>query len=97
MDQVLGSRSLLGGALGVLGLAGTDAAKSGKCKPKCGPCATCAKGTCKKKHGKSVLQNQWMFVARWTRFGHNSCMALGRIAGIAVGQPCPADLRLDGP
>lgn len=28
------------------------AAKSGKCKPACGECATCTKGKCKRKHGK---------------------------------------------
>lgn len=43
---------LLGGALSALGLAGTDAARSGTCKPSCNACSTCQKGKCKKKHGK---------------------------------------------
>lgn len=43
------------GALGALGLANSDeasAAKSGKCKPKCGECEKCRKGECNKKNGK---------------------------------------------
>lgn len=32
------------------------AAKSGKCKPACGECATCSKGKCKHKHGKTVCK-----------------------------------------
>ena len=44
------------GALGLLGLTNPDeavAAKSGKCKPQCGECASCKRGDCKKtKHGK---------------------------------------------
>ena len=47
--------ALLGGSFGIFGLVHPDdakAAKSGKCKPDCGPCATCAKGKCKKKNGK---------------------------------------------
>jgi hypothetical protein len=46
---------LLAGALGALGLSqadDTDAAKSGKCKKKCGQCNICKKGKCKKKNGK---------------------------------------------
>src|SRR5688500_5140324 len=42
----------LGGALGAFGLAEVRAAKSGKCKPKCGECEKCKKGTCNKKNGK---------------------------------------------
>lgn len=42
---------LLVGTLGLLGLADPDeawSAKSGTCKPKCGECENCDKGTCKK-------------------------------------------------
>lgn len=46
----------LGGALGVLGLAAPDdaaAARSAKCKPRCGECERCKRGDCKQtKHGK---------------------------------------------
>ena len=44
----------LAGFLGLLGLAAPDdaaAAKSGKCKPKCGECEKCNKGDCKRKNG----------------------------------------------
>ena len=45
--------ALLGGALGRLGLTGTEAKmSSGKCKPKCGACERCQKGNCKRKNGK---------------------------------------------
>ena len=40
--------ALLSGALGRLGLAETEAAKSGKCKPTCDECQKCDKGTCRK-------------------------------------------------
>lgn len=46
---------VLAGVMGALGLAGPDdagAAKSGKCKQKCGQCNFCEKGKCKKKNGK---------------------------------------------
>jgi hypothetical protein len=45
----------LAAALGALGLAHAKeaaAAKSGKCKKKCGECESCKKGACKKKDGK---------------------------------------------
>lgn len=45
----------LSGGLGLLGLARVDdatAAKSGRCKPKCGPCERCQRGDCKRKNGK---------------------------------------------
>jgi hypothetical protein len=45
----------LSGGLGLLGLASPDdaaAARSGKCKPKCGDCEQCKKGDCKRKNGK---------------------------------------------
>src|SRR3954447_1232357 len=32
------------------------AAKSGKCKPACGECATCTKGKCKHKNGTKVCK-----------------------------------------
>ena len=50
--------ALLGGALAVLGVAppDTSAAKSGKCKPKCGECEKCKKGDCDKKNGKKVCK-----------------------------------------
>jgi hypothetical protein len=41
----------LGGVLGLLSLAGPDeaaAAKSAKCKPKCGECESCKRGNCRK-------------------------------------------------
>jgi hypothetical protein len=45
--------ALLGGALGLPGLADAEAAKSGTCKPKCEECERCKKGRCRKtKHGK---------------------------------------------
>src|SRR5687768_15030084 len=49
---------VLGGALGLLGLAQPNdaAAKSGTCKPKCGECKTCKKGNCTKKDGKTVCK-----------------------------------------
>jgi hypothetical protein len=45
----------LSGAVGLLGLArpgDATAAKSGKCKPKCGECEKCKKGDCDRKNGK---------------------------------------------
>jgi hypothetical protein len=45
----------LSGGLALLGLAHPDdaaAAKSGKCKPKCGECEKCDKGKCERKNGK---------------------------------------------
>ena len=45
----------VGGALGLLGLAHPDeatAAKSGKCKPKCGACEKCKRGDCDRKDGR---------------------------------------------
>jgi hypothetical protein len=45
----------LGGSLGLLGMAlpnEATAAKTGKCKPKCGECEKCKKGDCKRKNGK---------------------------------------------
>jgi len=49
---------LLGGTLGRLGLAETEAkGNSGKCKPACTQCNTCDKGKChKNKHGKKVCK-----------------------------------------
>jgi hypothetical protein len=44
-------RALLGGAAGILAVVDAEAG-SGRCAPACGPCATCKKGTCKKKRGK---------------------------------------------
>ena len=44
--------ALVAATLGVRGLDEAEAATSGKCDPKCGPCATCNKGKCKKKNGK---------------------------------------------
>ena len=60
MAKALGSRTsrrltlsaLLGGAIGRLGLDEAEAAKSGKCKPKCDECEKCDKGKCDKKNGK---------------------------------------------
>src|SRR5687767_15124821 len=56
---ILGTRrhalgALLGGALGVFGLAppDTSAARSGKCKRQCGECEKCKRGDCKKTNGK---------------------------------------------
>ena len=40
--------ALLAGALGVLGVAETEAARSGKCKPKCGECERCNRGSCRR-------------------------------------------------
>jgi hypothetical protein len=51
--------ALLGGALSTLGLAQPEdvaAAKSGKCKPKCGECERCKRGDCNKKDGKTRCQ-----------------------------------------
>jgi hypothetical protein len=42
----------LGGMAGAFGLAEVRAAKSGKCKPKCGECERCKKGDCDTKNGK---------------------------------------------
>lgn len=42
----------LGGALGLGGLAESEASKNGKCKPKCDECNKCNKGKCKRKNGK---------------------------------------------
>ncbi len=58
--KVLGARpnrrltlaALLGGALGLLGLAESEARKSGKCKPKCDECEKCKRGDCDRKDGK---------------------------------------------
>ena len=58
---------LLGGTLGLLGLADPEeawSAKSGRCKPKCDKCERCEKGKCRRtksgkkrcKKGKCVLQ-----------------------------------------
>jgi Stigma-specific protein, Stig1 len=47
--------SALIGSLGLLALVDRDeaaAAKSGKCKPKCGECARCKRGDCDKKKGR---------------------------------------------
>jgi hypothetical protein len=48
--------AVVGGAVGLLGLADPDqaaAARSGKCKPRCGECAHCRRGKCRKtKHGR---------------------------------------------
>jgi hypothetical protein len=44
---------LIGGALGRLGLADSEArGSSGKCKPKCNECEKCDKGSCKRKNGE---------------------------------------------
>jgi hypothetical protein len=56
--------ALLGGTLARLGLADVEAAKSGRCKPKCDACERCNKGKCRRtksgkkrcKKGKCVLQ-----------------------------------------
>ena len=45
-------RALLGGTLGVLGVAEVGDARSGGCGQDCGECKTCKKGTCKTKNGK---------------------------------------------
>jgi hypothetical protein len=45
----------LSGALGLLGLAHPEeatAAKTGKCKPKCGECEKCKKGDCNTRNGR---------------------------------------------
>lgn len=45
----------LSGGLGLLGLAHADdavAARSGRCRPRCGPCEQCQRGDCKRKNGK---------------------------------------------
>ena len=47
---------VLGGALGLLGWAESEAGKSGKCKPACHECQYCKKGTCKKKNGKKTCK-----------------------------------------
>src|SRR5688500_16719112 len=49
----------LSGGLGLRGLTPPEdagAAKSGKCKPKCGECEKCKKGDCDKKDGKKVCK-----------------------------------------
>ena len=51
--------AVLTGGLSLLGLAQPDdaaAAKSGKCKPKCGECERCKKGDCEKKNRKKRCQ-----------------------------------------
>jgi hypothetical protein len=51
--------AVLSGSLGLLGLAHPDdatAARSGKCKPKCGACEKCRRGDCDKKNGKKVCK-----------------------------------------
>jgi len=48
--------ALLGGALARLGLTDAEAAKSGKCKTKCGECEKCKKGKRRKKNGKKVYK-----------------------------------------
>lgn len=50
---------LLGGTLGLLGLAASEeawSAKSGRCKPKCDECEKCKKGDCEKKNGRKVCK-----------------------------------------
>ena len=44
--------TLLGGTLGMLGLAQVGDARSGGCGQDCGPCKICKKGKCKNKNGK---------------------------------------------
>jgi hypothetical protein len=46
----------ISGALGTLGLAQVEAARTGNCKPTCGECEQCKKGACKKKNGKKRCQ-----------------------------------------
>jgi hypothetical protein len=77
---------LLGGFMGALSLADADdaaAAKSGKCKKKCGQCKFCNKGKCKTKNGKKrCKKGKCKPVERGTPCGDNgTCFCIPAIEG----------------
>ena len=64
----------LGGPAVLLGSAVGEAAKSGNCNPACAACQACAKGKCKKKHGKKKCKpGTCVAVTNGTACGNNPC------------------------
>lgn len=51
-DRRRALRAILGGAAGLLGIADTVSATSGRCTPACGECKVCAFLPCRKRRGK---------------------------------------------
>lgn len=80
----------LAGALGLVGLAYPEdaaAAKSGRCKPKCGECERCKRGDCDKKDGKRRCQKgKCKPKADTTGCSVGTCQA-----GTCVSPPPPSD------
>lgn len=86
--------AILAGALGALGLAreGADAAKSGKCKNKCGQCQLCKRGKCKNKNGKKrCKKGKCTPVERGTPCGGDGCSCSRSIEGDAF---CDANIAV---
>ena len=86
--------AIAGGAIGLLGLADTDhasAAKSGKCKPRCGECARCKRGDCKKtKHGKKrCSRGKCQPLREGTPCTTGTCQGGSCIAALPISPPPP--------
>jgi hypothetical protein len=83
----------LGGACGLLGLAHTDdVGAGGKCKPACGECQTCKKGSCKKTaHGKQCKKGRCQARDNGTACTGGSCQSGICVATPPCGAGCAAD------
>jgi hypothetical protein len=99
--SIAGSRrravaTAFGGALGVFGLAHPDeatAARTGKCKPKCGECEKCKKGDCKRKNGKKVCKRgKCQPKVDGTACSRATCQN-GRCVCHGLDTPCTADAQ----
>ena len=93
--SVAGSRrwalAAITGSLGLIRLTGPDdvaAAKSGKCKPKCGECQKCDKGDCERKNGKKKCKKgKCKAKANGTPCTNGSCQG-GSCAVLPPPSPC---------
>ena len=82
--------AVLGGSLGLLGLAHPDAAEAGgECKPRCGECATCKKGACRKtKHGKKCKKGTCQAKANGTGCSTGTCQGGSCTITVAPAPTC---------